>query len=269
MNRSSMQETVIPGEVKRTEMNTSRGVYYNGNCTFMTSLSPYQGARRYSYSVSFSPGPEGKPTGKSVTIRSPGDPVTNCPQYVYEGQSVGCDCLVNPSSSGLPPATAQWQGSGPGKQLVISNVTRNVSGHVFNCSLSWGPAGGAVQRQTEYILKVADPPPFPPVISGYNDKSGVTAGNLTLTCTVTGGRPLVTSVNVSCRPDVQGDVSWMNVTNTSVSVTFTILSLEARHDGTECVCTADWEVHRETYNVSASIQLRVMGNLWLIVVLIG
>ncbi|XP_070202822.1 uncharacterized protein [Littorina saxatilis] len=193
-----------------------------------------------------------------IMTESPGDPVTNCPQYVYEGQSVSCDCLVNRSSPGFPRATAQWKDKTPGQPLVV-DVTRNDSGRVFTCSLTWGPANDSITNETHYKLDVAYPPPFPPVLSVYNDRSGMTDGNpFTLICTVTGGRPLVTSVNVSCRPDVQGDVSWMNVTNTSVSVTFTILSIEARHDGTECVCTADWEVHRETYNVSASIQLRVM-----------
>ncbi|XP_070201188.1 uncharacterized protein [Littorina saxatilis] len=183
----------------------------------------------------------------------------NCPQYMYEGQSLSCHCLVNPASPGFPPATAQWQGSSPGKKLVITDVTRDDAGRVFMCSLTWGPANDTIVKTSEYELIVAYPPPSPPVITGHENKSVLLVGErLTLTCTVTGGRPLVTSLSVRCWSGVQSEPSAMTVVNNSVTLTFSIEAVEARHDGTECVCTGDWEGGREAYNASGRIVLTVI-----------
>nr|KAG5688321.1 hypothetical protein BaRGS_009953 [Batillaria attramentaria] len=75
-----------------------------------------------------------------------------------------------------------------------------------------------------------DPPESAPMIEGYESGKVVAAGQrLRMTCTVSGGKPLVTSVNFSCpgHPDVEPD----DVADRTVISTLTIGALAAEDDG--------------------------------------
>ncbi|XP_070174676.1 low-density lipoprotein receptor-related protein 2-like isoform X2 [Littorina saxatilis] len=103
----------------------------------------------------------------------------------------------------------------------------------------------------------SDPPPSAPTITGYTAGEMKQAGErLTLTCTVSGGKPLVTSVNFWCNshPDNKTDVRGQN----KVQSVLDIRSLEPEDDAMSCVCTGDW-MNRDFYKLSETITLRVNG----------
>ncbi|XP_070203206.1 uncharacterized protein [Littorina saxatilis] len=83
-----------------------------------------------------------------------GPPVTNCPDYVYEGQILRCDCRspTNLAAVGTVGITVQWAGSRPGLQLV-TDVKRKNSSQTFTCMML-----GSVQRNTTYTLNFASGP---------------------------------------------------------------------------------------------------------------
>lgn len=102
-----------------------------------------------------------------------------------------------------------------------------------------------------------DPPPSAPTITGYTAGEMKQAGErLTLTCTVSGGKPLVTSVNFLCNrhPGNKTDVRGQN----KVQSVLDIRSLEPEDDAMSCVCTGDW-MNRDFYKLSETITLRVNG----------
>ncbi|KAK7454702.1 hypothetical protein BaRGS_00039548, partial [Batillaria attramentaria] len=83
------------------------------------------------------------------------------------------------------------------------------------------------------------PPLVAPVIRGYNHP--LYAGDdLTLTCEVSGGQPLVTSVTFACpprHPDNASDVKGPSSVSSSLT-----LSLTESDDGIVCSCNAVWKV---------------------------
>ena len=107
---------------------------------------------------------------------------------------------------------------------------------------------------------LTEPPATPPVITGYSAGSVLTEGGpLSLTCTVTGGRPLVTAVTLFCssRPHVSGPSS-VNRQRTAVSTTLDIAALRPSDNGSLCVCTATWEGAPQRYNMAATVSLTVI-----------
>ncbi|XP_076460220.1 uncharacterized protein LOC143293178 [Babylonia areolata] len=148
----SSRNYVTTGVLTKTEQTTEGQLYYSGVCRLPPSPVP-QTQGRYSYSVDLLPGPVNLHVG-NITIQVPGDPVTNCPESVQEGQGVQCDCLVNPSSPGRPLPVVHWQGLQPGQPLVIENTTRDDIGTVFSCQLSWGPPHNRVNKTANYTLNV-------------------------------------------------------------------------------------------------------------------
>ena len=99
----------------------------------------------------------------------------------------------------------------------------------------------------------ADPPPSAPVIEGYTDGAILPVGHsLTLTCSVHGGKPLVTAVHFSCpsHDDVTLDRTTQNVVISTLRIQLTSSS-----DGMVCSCSAQWK--NSTYSLSSSRLLRV------------
>ena len=89
------------------------------------------------------------------------------------------------------------------------------------------------------ISSPADPPPSSPVIEGYFTGLAMRAGEtLEMTCSVHGGKPLVTSVTFSCprhpdrTPDVIGDSGVTSVLE---------MKLTSSDDGALCRCSALWK----------------------------
>ncbi|KAK7482464.1 hypothetical protein BaRGS_00026281, partial [Batillaria attramentaria] len=106
--------------------------------------------------------------------------------------------------------------------------------------------------------KGVDPPQTAPEIHGYKTGDMLEAGNnLAMSCIVSGGKPLVTSVIFSCNghPDNTLDIR-------SVSQVHSILvfkPVRASDDTIRCVCTAQWK-YVDWYRLSDSVILSVNGN---------
>ncbi|KAK7454698.1 hypothetical protein BaRGS_00039544, partial [Batillaria attramentaria] len=97
------------------------------------------------------------------------------------------------------------------------------------------------------------PPLVAPVIRGY--KQPLYAGDdLTLTCEVSGGQPLVTSVTFACpprHPDNASDVKGPSSVSSSLT-----LSLTESDDGIVCSCNAVWKV-ADYYTLTNSTTINV------------
>ena len=77
-----------------------------------------------------------------------------------------------------------------------------------------------------------------------------------MTCSVNGGKPLVTSVIFS--RDGHSDTAPDVTTHDHVHSFLTINPLGAEDDGERCVCTAEWK-DTDWYKLSATVILRVNG----------
>ena len=112
-------------------------------------------------------------------------------------------------------------------------------------------------KPNEKTRSCADPPPRAPVIEGYVKDEVLQEGHiLTMTCSVAGGKPLVTSVIFACSghsdtvPDVRSSDRVQSYLNLS--------PLKVGDNGDRCVCTAEWK-KTDWYRLSATVSLRVNG----------
>ena len=106
---------------------------------------------------------------------------------------------------------------------------------------------------------VPDPPPSPPVITGYRSGQVLKAGqSLEMRCTVKGGKPLVSAVDFYCpgHRDMEPDEEGL----TEVHATVTIRRLMSSDNEVTCVCSAEWKVP-EMYTAKASVTLRVTADV--------
>ena len=105
----------------------------------------------------------------------------------------------------------------------------------------------------------ADPPPQAPVITrSPSSRPLYSTDDLTLICEVTGGKPLVTSVSLSCssrHPDNPSDVTGSDSVSSSLQMTLT-----DDDDGITCSCTAVWKV-TSFYTLSDSTTFTVYCEL--------
>ncbi|KAK7497414.1 hypothetical protein BaRGS_00011256, partial [Batillaria attramentaria] len=85
----------------------------------------------------------------------------------------------------------------------------------------------------------SDPPPIPPAITTSTQDNLVFVGD-TVTCTVQGGKPLVTAVHINCT-NLQLKSTTSTIANTSVSRSVTISTLQTTDNNTTCYCWATWE----------------------------
>ena len=106
-----------------------------------------------------------------------------------------------------------------------------------------------------------DPPSSPPLISGVQDGGHTEGESLSLSCSVTGGKPLVSSVSFWCGhgpgdgPDTTATVD--GVTTVTSGVTFDRLDLTM--NGTVCPCSAHWSKRPSLYTQTATTTIIVIG----------
>ncbi|XP_070203015.1 hemicentin-1-like isoform X2 [Littorina saxatilis] len=100
-----------------------------------------------------------------------------------------------------------------------------------------------------YRLDLNYPPTTPPVISRGSATDVMSAGD-SLTCTVSGGKPLVSSVNFRCiHPIIDGGASVKN-TN-SVSSSLVVSTSNATNIPMNCACSAEWSPQPDMYSLRA------------------
>ncbi|XP_076455843.1 uncharacterized protein LOC143290359 isoform X2 [Babylonia areolata] len=115
--------------------------------------------------------------------------------------------------------------------------------------------GDGSRGEAAFTLHLNYPPQSPPRITGYTPGRPVQVGEaLHMTCTVQGGRPLVTAVDFTCpgHPDTEPDEEGRGKVTASV----TIPRLTSWDHGVTCVCWAEWKVP-ELYVSRAYVTLSV------------
>ena len=109
------------------------------------------------------------------------------------------------------------------------------------------------------FLRLTDPPLQAPAITRSPSSQPLySTDDLTLTCEVTGGKPLVTSVSLSCssrHPDNSNDVTRSDSLSSNLQMTLT-----ADDANITCSCTAVWKV-TSFYTLSDSTTLTVYCEL--------
>ncbi|XP_076456135.1 uncharacterized protein LOC143290513 isoform X2 [Babylonia areolata] len=110
-------------------------------------------------------------------------------------------------------------------------------------------------RSGELQIELNYPPQEAPTINGHSEDTVYQQGDsLTMTCSVHGGKPLVTSVYFTCgtHEDTTPDI----FSTTEVHSLLSIAALTVEDDGKTCFCTAKWE-DTDWYKLSATAVLRV------------
>lgn len=106
-------------------------------------------------------------------------------------------------------------------------------------------------------LNLRYPPRDSPVLTGHKDQQIHKSGDI-LTCTVTGGKPVVTQVILNCsNPTLYDQADVVN--GTSVSSSLTLDSSEQTYSQTTCQCTAIWEPDPALYSKSASATFAIIA----------
>ncbi|KAK7479038.1 hypothetical protein BaRGS_00029708, partial [Batillaria attramentaria] len=100
-----------------------------------------------------------------------------------------------------------------------------------------------------YSLNLTYPPPVPPKLSGYTRGKPLQPGD-SPKCTVTGGKPLVSSVNFSCSEDAYPDQPDI-VQDNSVISPLVNASEKSTTRKLRCRCAAHWELDPELYTLTA------------------
>ncbi|KAK7483334.1 hypothetical protein BaRGS_00025394 [Batillaria attramentaria] len=142
------------------------------------------------------------------------------------------------------------------RRCVWSPQPPEDDGKVITCSVVYRDGQFGVGS---FTLQLNYPPSAPPEIQGYSKNDFLQAGNnVTMTCTVRDGKPLVTSVIFSCpghedAADIRGDSKVQSI--------LVIDSLATEDDGKICVCTAKWK-HTDMYLLSANRTLSVSEDLY-------
>ncbi|XP_076455694.1 uncharacterized protein LOC143290240 isoform X2 [Babylonia areolata] len=112
-------------------------------------------------------------------------------------------------------------------------------------------------RSGELKIELNYPPQEAPTINGHSEDTVYQQGDsLPMTCSVHGGKPLVTSVYFTCgtHEDTTPDI----FSTTEVHSLLSIAALTVEDDGKTCFCTAKWE-DTDWYKLSATAVLRVRG----------
>ncbi|KAK7497500.1 hypothetical protein BaRGS_00011342, partial [Batillaria attramentaria] len=143
------------------------------------------------------------------------------------------------------PSQTTCKSSDPNMELsrpsrFYSNLTIN-SGHRELISKSVACSLGTITAATTASSRIrVINPPSQPVITGYNTSHVLTAGDsVSLTCTVSGGNPPITSITFYCgKNSLKTYVGIFDPTSSSNTVE--IDRVNASDNGIGCVCTGKW-----------------------------
>ncbi|XP_025100359.1 uncharacterized protein LOC112567762 isoform X3 [Pomacea canaliculata] len=170
LGQAAFSEFVI-SELQPYTDNSTGLAYYQGNCSFTSSLPSGKGTYTY-YIVS-------KPEladnySYQLVISSPGPlDISSCPAFVPENASVICKCGANPPGS--PPAVVTWEGHNDSATLELLHVHRADNGRTFICHLTW-----RTSQSAEFKLRVAYGPDRAEISeSTFKTGAGDTVTNLT------------------------------------------------------------------------------------------
>ncbi|XP_025101115.1 mucin-5AC-like [Pomacea canaliculata] len=127
------------------------------------------------------------------------------------------------------------------------------------CSATWSPRPSVYTSTTKVSISLQYPPYVAPVISGYRAGREVVTGD-SLVCTVSGGKPLVSNVTLTCSsvttPSVVlisdgPDTTGVTTVTSSVTIPASVTS------DVTCVCTAVWVPQPGYYLLLDSVNLTV------------
>ncbi|XP_076456132.1 uncharacterized protein LOC143290510 isoform X2 [Babylonia areolata] len=139
-----------------------------------------------------------------------------------------------------------------GNTCVFTPRPAEDDGKIVTCTIT--TSDGRI-RSGELQIELNYPPQEAPTINGHSEDTVYQQGDsLTMTCSVHGGKPLVTSVYFTCgtHEDTTPDI----FSTTEVHSLLSITALTVEDDGKTCFCTAKWE-DTDWYKLSATAVLRV------------
>ena len=113
-----------------------------------------------------------------------------------------------------------------------------------------------LKLMNRYVWSISVPPPSKPKITFNRDlKTLISGDQLTMTCDVSGGNPLVSKVTFNCE-NLVIDANDKIVPGTYVrsSLSFTV---DRYYDGLVCLCSATWSPKTIFYQDTASVSLDV------------
>ncbi|XP_076438226.1 uncharacterized protein LOC143277326 isoform X3 [Babylonia areolata] len=149
-----------------------------------------------------------------------------------------------------PGANYSWSGSqcaGITQSTCSFTPTQGDNGDVISCT-AVNPITSVGKTSETRTLMIHYPPSSAPVITGYNGQGLYEGNTQTMTCTVHGGNPAVSSVTFTC--DSGGQVSGVSST---IQVT-----ASRDDDGRNCTCSAKWKNKSPSwYTLTASVTLQV------------
>ncbi|XP_076438220.1 uncharacterized protein LOC143277324 isoform X4 [Babylonia areolata] len=149
-----------------------------------------------------------------------------------------------------PGASYSWSGSqcaGITQSTCTFVPTQGDNGDVISCT-AVNPITSVRKTSETRTLKIHYPPSSAPVITGYSAQVLYEGNTQTMTCTVQGGNPAVSSVTFTC--DSGGQVSGVSST---IQVT-----ASRDNNGRNCTCSANWKNKSPSwYTLTASVTLQV------------
>ncbi|KAK7471699.1 hypothetical protein BaRGS_00035672, partial [Batillaria attramentaria] len=142
-----------------------------------------------------------------------------------------------------PQPTYTWRGvnceNGPTGSACVLTPKHWQDGKDVECRVTNAHTTTTTTVSAVYRLNLSYPPPSPPTLSG----SIVQAGDI-INCTVTGGKPPVSSVQFSCSNN-----TWPDQPDTTEgsTVTSSLVLVNASEGEVRCQCSAKWEPQPELY----------------------
>ncbi|XP_076438340.1 uncharacterized protein LOC143277422 [Babylonia areolata] len=195
-------------------------------------------------------------TGADFTIQVAYGPtradLSNPPVYeLHPTQSNNQPLTLTCSAVGVSPdATYSWSGSRCGGTTgnTCSFVpTQGDNGGDISCT-AVNTITNVRKTSDTRTLRIHYPPSSPPVITGYSGGVLYAGNTQSMTCTVQGGNPAVSSVTFTC--DSGGQVSGVSST---IQVT-----ASRDNNGRQCTCSANWKNKNPPwYTQTASVTLQV------------
>ncbi|XP_025102250.1 uncharacterized protein LOC112568907 isoform X3 [Pomacea canaliculata] len=202
--------------------------YTSGECSFTKEIPVVEGS--YTYSLSVFPG-FGVYFNDTITIKYPDGPTHDCPQHVFEGSDFNCTCKS--TTTGSPPATAEWDGL-DSKVLQVKSASRHLNGELRICRLVWGPQGN-INRNTSFIVGVAYGPSAV-LLNSTQEEAENGSYIVNFTCTAVDVYPsAVFTWNITC---------LRQTNNTNISTCIVKLT---EHEELSVTCTASNAYYKDVF----------------------